>query len=141
MARLAGTFAGIVTVDVPPDRADSLRVAIGGLAGVLDTMVHVAAQEEQDDGGGFHLDLIGNDRPGIIREITGVLAAHQVSVEDLQTKVVSAPQAGGQLFAARAAVRAPAHTDTVALREALEQLAGELLVDISFDAEDINDWE
>lgn len=145
LARLAGTFAGIVTVDVPPERADGLRQAIAGLKGVLDTTVHLApdpgADAGTEEGDAFHLDLIGNDRPGIVAEITGVLAAQRVSVEDLQTKVVPAPQAGGDLFTARAVLRAPGRTDVPALRAALERLAGELLVDISFDAEDLTDWE
>lgn len=146
LARLAGTFAGIVTVDVPEDRVDALRAAVGGLGGVLETTVRVAPDpdgptEEAAEGPVLHLDLIGNDRPGIVREITGTLAAHRVSVEDLQTKVVPAPQAGGDLFTARAAVRAPAGADLGALREALEHLAGELLVDLSFEAQDLADWE
>ena len=89
----------------------------------------------------MHLDLIGNDRPGIVKEISAVLAAQQVSVEDLQTKVVPAPQAGGDLFAAKVRLRAPASTDLSALRAALEELAAELLVDLSFDSDDLPDWE
>lgn len=146
LAELAGKFAGIVTVDVPADRAEELQAALAGLAGVLDTTVHVAHDAAGDAEGtavgqSFHLDLVGNDRPGIVKEITGVLAEQQVSVDDLQTKVVPAPQAGGDLFAARATVHAPQDADVSALRAALERLAGELLVDISFDADEQTDWE
>lgn len=144
LAELAGKFAGIVTVEVPEDGAADLSTALGELTGVLDTTVHTASevvQADQATGETFHLDLIGNDRPGIVKEITGVLAEQQVSVEDLQTKVVPAPQAGGDLFAARASVRAPSDADVSGLRAALERLAGELLVDISFDADEGTDWE
>ena len=147
LAELAGKFAGIVTVEVPDERAGELSAALEGLTGVLDTTVHTAdsitaeAADAPTSGASFHLDLVGNDRPGIVKEITGVLAEQRVSVEDLQTKVVPAPQAGGDLFAARASVRAPEDADVSGLRAALERLAGELLVDISFDADEQIDWE
>lgn len=142
LAELAGKFAGIVTVDVPDGRAESLAGALDGLGGVLETSVHLVGTEAPEASGELlHLDLIGNDRPGIVKEISAVLAAQQVSVEDLQTKVVPAPQAGGDLFAAKVRLRAPASTDLSALRAALEELAAELLVDLSFDSDDLPDWE
>ncbi|WP_298890440.1 ACT domain-containing protein [uncultured Serinicoccus sp.] len=148
LAELAGKFAGIVTVDVPDSRSRSLAEALGGLGGVLETTVHLVGEDELvatapagPEGDLLHLDLVGNDRPGIVKEITGILAEHEVSVEDLQTKVVPAPQAGGDLFAAKVRLRAPADTDLSALRRALEELAAELLVDISLDAEDQTEWE
>ncbi|WP_298750540.1 ACT domain-containing protein [uncultured Serinicoccus sp.] len=149
LAELAGKFAGIVTVDVPDSRSQALAEALGGLGGVLETTVHLVGEDEGvvatapsgPEGDLLHLDLVGNDRPGIVKEITGILAGHQVSVEDLQTKVVPAPQAGGDLFAAKVRLRAPAEIDLSVLRQALEELAAELLVDISFDADDQPEWE
>ncbi|GAA4882719.1 glycine cleavage system protein R [Serinicoccus chungangensis] len=146
LAELAGKFAGIVTVDVPDSRSQALAEALGGLGGVLETTVHLVGDDAatgpaRPAGDLLHLDLVGNDRPGIVKEITGILAGQQVSVEDLQTKVVPAPQAGGDLFAAKVRLRAPAETDLSALRRALEDLAAELLVDISFDADDQPEWE
>ncbi|ANS80476.1 Glycine cleavage system transcriptional antiactivator GcvR [Serinicoccus hydrothermalis] len=143
LAELAGKFAGIVTVDVPEDRASGLAEALGGLTGVLDTTVHTARPQPERSGEGevLHLDLIGNDRPGIIQEITAALTEQQVSVEDLQTKVVPTPQAGGDLFAARARLRVPDDADLPALRGALERIAQELMVDLSFEPEDDAGWE
>ncbi|WP_151526161.1 glycine cleavage system protein R [Serinicoccus kebangsaanensis] len=141
LAELAGKFAGIVTVDVPDARAQELVEAIASWTGVLETTVHTAASAAAPEGELLHLDLVGNDRPGIIKEITGALAAQQVSVEDLQTKVVPTPQAGGDLFAARARLRVPEAADLPALRAALEQLATELLVDLNVDSDDSIDWE
>ncbi|KUG59334.1 amino acid-binding ACT protein [Serinicoccus chungangensis] len=148
LAELAGKFAGIVTVDVPDSRSQALAEALGSLGGVLETTVHLVGEDEPaasapsgPEGDLLHLDLVGNDRPGIVKEITGILAGHQVSVEDLQTKVVPAPQAGGDLFAARVRLRAPAGTDLSTLRQSLEELAAELLVDMSFDADDQPEWE
>lgn len=143
LAQLAGTFAGIVTVDVAEDRVTDLTEALQGLQGVLDTSVRQssadggadAGQQTAPQGQGFLLDLVGHDRPGIVRQITGVLAGQGVSVETMETRVVPAPQAGGDLFEARASLRAPEGGDLPALQAALEDLARELQVDVTFDAE------
>lgn len=142
LAQLAGKFAGIVTVEVADGRAASLTEAIQGLGG-LDTAVQTAtgsagteAVGPVDTGEIFHLDLVGHDHPGIVQQVTGVLAEQEVSVELLQTRVVPAPQAGGDLFEARASFRAPEDADVEQLKRALEELAQELQVDVSFDADD-----
>lgn len=140
LAQLAGKFAGIVTVDVPDANAAALTEAISGLEG-LDTSVQTAGEDasavgDQAAGETFHLDLVGHDHPGIVQQITGVLAKQKVSVEALDTRVVPGPQAGGDLFEARTAFRAPADVDVDALKQALEELAQELQVDVSFDASD-----
>lgn len=142
LAELAGMFAGIVTVEVPADRSAELTEAVKGLHGVLETTVREAGSAPgavapaERAGQTLHLDLVGNDRPGIVQEITGVLAAQQVSVESLQTRVVPAREYGGVIFEARAAFRAPDDIELDALQEALERLANELQVDIVFDADD-----
>lgn len=141
LAQLAGKFAGIVTVDVPDARAGGLAEAVGALEG-LETSVQPAgageggAAGEAGEGRTFHLDLVGHDQPGIVQQISGVLARQRVSVEALDTRVVPAPQAGGDLFEARTAFRAPADVDVDALKRALEELAQELQVDVTFDAAD-----
>lgn len=139
LAQLAGKFAGIVTVDVPDGRAAALTEAVGGLEG-LATTVQTAGDGAPAGGEGagetFHLDLVGHDHPGIVQQITGVLARQKVSVEALDTRVVPAPQAGGDLFEARAVFQAPADADVDALKQALEELAQELQVDVTFDAAD-----
>ena len=147
LAELAGKFAGIVTVEVPDGRSRALAEALGELGGVLETTVQLVG-DDADAGPGavpegdlLHLDLIGNDRPGIVKEISAVLAEQGVSVEDLQTKVVPAPQAGGDLFAAKARLRVPGTADQGALRQALEALASELLVDLDVEADDQPEWE
>ena len=78
----------------------------------------------------LHLELLGADRPGIVAEISAALAQAQVSIEELSTDVRDAPMAGGTLFEARAVLRAPAGSDTDALRAVLEDLADELMVEI-----------
>jgi glycine cleavage system regulatory protein len=76
------------------------------------------------------LELVGQDRPGILRSVSGVFAAHGVNVEELSSERVSAPMGGGTLFQARATVLVPATTSLAAVRGDLEKIAADLMVDL-----------
>ncbi|HET6938172.1 MAG TPA: ACT domain-containing protein [Nocardioides sp.] len=131
LARLAGKFAGIVEASVPDERYAAL---VAELTALEDLHVTIEGEDlpesEAAEGEGFLLELLGNDHPGIVAEVSAVLAEHGVSIEELVTEVRDAPMAGGHLFEARAVLVAPpAGTD--ALRAALEGLADELMVDLT----------
>jgi glycine cleavage system regulatory protein len=133
MARLAGKFAGIVVVSVPDERTDDLTAELDTLTaqGLLDVTVANAANDGPVDPDSFlQLHLIGQDRPGIIREIAGALARRNVSIEELETSAASAPMSGELLFEATATLRVPTDADPAGLRAALEAIANELMVDL-----------
>jgi glycine cleavage system regulatory protein len=131
MARLSGKFAGLLRVNVDDARADALTRSLAAFNGP-DLTIVVGRTSVADAGTlrALRLELIGNDRPGIIRDISRVLAQQQVNIEELETDVVSAPMSGELLFRARAYLRVPARLTTDALRRQLESLAGELMVDL-----------
>ena len=136
LAELAGKFAGIVVVGVPAERVDELTGALRELEGLLDVTSHPGAEAAggvADDAGAQRLtvDLLGNDSPGIVREVSSVLSRHELSIETMTTGTREAPMAGGLLFEAHVVVRVPGDSDTAALRADLERLATELLVDIA----------
>jgi glycine cleavage system regulatory protein len=132
MARLAGKFAGLARVSVDPDRADALAASLRALTPTgLTVVVEPSTQGEAAEARTIGLDLIGNDHPGIIRDIARVLAQYQVNIEELETDVTSAAMSGEPLFRARATLRVPSGISTDRLRAILEALAGELMVDLS----------
>ncbi len=133
MARLAGKFAGIVVVAVPDQHADSLIRELGPLEaeGLLDITVERGDPEAVPHAVRLHLELVGSDRPGIVREIASALAERQVGIEELQTATREAPMAGGTLFEATATLLAPPDLSVPALQAVLEALADELMVDLS----------
>ena len=135
LARLAGTFAGIALVEVPPDQVDGLRSALAGLSDVLEVTVKEAAAPAPVEGRRLVLHLVGHDQPGIVRSITEALAARGVSIEQLATAIVEAPMAGGLLFEADAVLTAPVGVDNDDLQNDLEALAHELMVDL-----DLSPW-
>jgi len=119
LAELAGAFAGIVEVSVAPDRADGLRAALEGLAGTLTVTVHARTPEPAASvPRTVTLDVVGNDRPGIVREISTALTT-------------DAAMAGGRLF--EAVITATLGPDVVVddLVADLEHLAAEIQVDVS----------
>jgi glycine cleavage system regulatory protein len=138
MARLAGKFAGIVLVVVPDDDADALVAALQPLQadGLLEITVERGVQEPPTDRRTrLRLELVGADRPGIVHDISRVLAARQVSIEELATTTREAPMAGGLLFEATATLIAGPGVEIEELQAVLEELANELMVDLSLSAE------
>lgn len=135
MARLAGRFAGILEVTVAPERADALAEALRGLgAAGLEVIARGPAPSEPPAGQRrLRLDLVGNDRPGIVREISSALAGRGVNVEELQTECEAAPMAGGNLFRCRAELSSPPAVSTDELRRALEEIANDLMVEVTLD--------
>ncbi len=135
MSSLAGQFAGILLAHVPNDNTDACLAELHGLESEgLRVIAHVS--DEQSKIGKTHeytLDLIGNDRPGIIHEITELLANHHVNVRNLETLVEGASMGGGDLFKATAQLVIPDTTDLGELESALEDVANDLMVDINFD--------
>jgi len=149
MIHLAGRFAGLLRVEVPPEQADALARALEALgatglrvtatsaaraeAAAAPGAAQGAAQGAADDGRVMDLELIGLDRPGLVREISQLLARHDVNVEELTTDRTSAPMSGEMLFRANARVKVPAHIDAAHLRASLERLASDLTVEIKLE--------
>jgi glycine cleavage system regulatory protein len=136
MAHLAGQFAGILRVDVPAARADELAAALEAL-GPEGLRVHVVQEQETLPRAGRHtvrLELVGNDRPGIVRDICRVLTERNVNIEELVTECEDAPMAGGRLFRAAAELRVPRGVTLDELHRELEALASDLMVEIQLDS-------
>src|SRR5580692_3595685 len=132
MSHLGGQFAGIVRVEVPGGRADELVRALRQLeAQGLRVVVQAEPGPAPKAGGALAtLEVVGLDRPGILRGISAALAAHRVNVEELASECVSAPMGGGTLFQARATVLVPEKASLAALRADLEKIAADLMVDL-----------
>lgn len=136
MAHLAGKFAGILRVSLPADAASSLTQALTALEREgLRVMVEGAEPSSAEtDAQRLRLDLIGNDREGIVRDISQALARRKVNVDELHTSCEDAPMGGGQLFRASALLRVPGDVAVEELRTTLESLADDLMVELSLDA-------
>lgn len=132
LAELAGAFAGIVEVSVAADRADALRAALEGLAGTLTVTVHTGgASSAEPAARTVTFDVVGNDRPGIVREVSSALSARGASIERMSTQTTDAAMAGGRLFEASVTATVAADLAIDELVADLERLAAEIQVDVS----------
>jgi len=132
MARLAGHFAGILMANVP---AANEQACLAALRDLEQEGITIIARTGADDEAGepardCYLEVVGNDRPGIVADITALLHRHGVSVHGLKTSVEGASMAGGELFRAQATLRVPEHVSCDALAAELEDMANDLMVDI-----------
>jgi glycine cleavage system regulatory protein len=132
MCRLGGEFAGILRIEIPAEKKSALLAALQQITGLN---VAVRADESKVAPANLRqtkLDLVGHDRPGIVRDISAALARAGVNVEEFASEIVSAPMSGEDLFKATARLQLPEFCDLAALKKDLEKIAADLLVDVSF---------
>ncbi|MDE2562213.1 MAG: ACT domain-containing protein [Sphingomonadales bacterium] len=131
-ARLGGKFVGSVLVELPDDRVGDLAEAVAAMEA---TGFHVTLTTSQDDArpGGRVLtfELVGADRPGIVREVSAALAALGVNIDELESETETGAMSAERLFRARARVQVPDGTPTAQVRQALERISGEIMVDFA----------
>jgi len=135
MMSLAGKFAGILLVEVPDDQASAFNSALEALEsrGMQIVAQRSEPASNEDSSREHAIDLVGQDRPGIVHEITEVLANHGINVQELETTVQSASMSGESLFMAHARIFIPLEADMEKLQDELEDLANELMVDIELE--------
>ena len=132
MCHLGGQFAGVLRVAIRDEKEADLMKR---LLELRDTGMSLTVESEPADVDQFPrslvtLDLMGNDRVGIVSRITGLLASLGVNVEDLQTELTTAPMTAELLFKARGLLTLPDGLEPELLRDELEDVASDLMVDL-----------
>ncbi|MBN9115784.1 MAG: glycine cleavage system protein R [Pandoraea sp.] len=136
LANLAGQFAGIIHLQVPDEHADALTQALQAMEtqGLRIAVTRAQSAAADPAARALQLDLVGQDHPGIVREISHVLFSRGISIDELATECVEGSMSGGTLFRATARLHVPASVSTESLRETLESLADDLMVDVELDS-------
>lgn len=135
MTRLSGEFSGTVHFDVPPEHVDALMAALYQLAssGLQVVIASRGSATVPPTLRSFELELVGEDRVGIVSRLTGMLAERGVSIESIHTDVLRSGVSGKQTFKVGAHLLAPATLAVEELRQELGTLASDLMVDIALD--------
>jgi glycine cleavage system regulatory protein len=133
MCHLGGQFAGIVRVEVAGENEHALRQALKelGLGGLQVTVTRDEVGASDLPRRTMVLDIVGNDRPGIVRQISHALAERGVNVEELHTECTSAPWTGEPLFEAKLRIHIPETCALTDLRRDLETITSDLMVDFT----------
>lgn len=131
MSRMAGQFAGILRVAVPADARDAL---VSGLQGLhrhdIRVLIAESGIEPSSSWRPIAMELVGNDRPGIVRDITRLLAEQGVNLERFTTDVRPAPMSSEPVFHADALLALPLTLSLDDLQLRLEALADDLMVEL-----------
>lgn len=130
LARMEGKFAGIVLVSVADDVVDTFVADLHALDGMLEITVGRADSPSLAAGRLITVKLLGNDRAGIVHEVSHTLAERGVSIEELETSTREAPMAGGILFQATLQLLVPSDVSSDEVVDDLEGLSSELMVEI-----------
>ena len=134
MSHLAGHFAGIARIEISDAELDALTTDLVTLEQQGLTVVARRDETKPEDNAQqttVWMELVGNDRPGIVSEISQVLAAQNVNVEEFQTECTGAPNSGASIFRARAELRLPESQTINQVQQSLEAIAVDLMVDIT----------
>ena len=123
---------------VPANSVEALTQALGTLQskGLNVVVQHSGGEVVGASSKTIVLELVGQDRPGIVRDISSAIAVHGVNVAELETACEPAPMSGEMLFKAKAKLHIPSDANLDDLRAKLEVLANDLMVDMSLDEAD-----
>lgn len=77
------------------------------------------------------VEVVGRDRPGIVRELSAAVAAAGGNIEELTTGLESAPMSGQPMFRAHGLVSVFEGIEPATLAAAFDALGGDLTVDLT----------
>lgn len=128
-SHMAGHFAGFVEVNLPQENHQAL---IARLLEHPDLKIHLlpGITEPTAKQQSVQIDIMGNDKAGIVQELTQILSQFNLNIVKFDSFLESAPNWGGALFKAKAIITVAADFDLDTLRERLEGVANDLMVDI-----------
>ena len=120
LSQLGGLYVGSVLVELKAD--GGLRAAVRGVdAHGLEVRIAPAVEGSGPAGEAVQLDLVGQDRLGIVRQVTAVISGLDANIETLKTWTSAEPHSGLALFHMEARVRLPAGLKAGDVQAALEK--------------------
>ncbi len=141
MINLSDKFAGILKVSTDADNIEALTLALKNLHDE-DNNIHVLVElvdtEHKNNNTdtvqqqALEVEIVGQDRPGIIDEITQTLSALHINIEELHSEQQEASMAGGMLFIATMKLQLPRTMGADQVQDTLEELSNQLMLDIEY---------
>lgn len=128
-SHMAGHFAGFVQVDLPEEKHQALT---DRLSQHPDLKIHLlpGVTVLNEDQQSVQIDIMGNDKAGIVQELTHILSQFNLNIVKFDSCLESAPNWGAELFKAKAIITVATDFDLDSLKDKLESVANDLMVDI-----------
>ena len=130
MAHLADKFAGIVTVAVPKANEEAMIEELKALSNMGLKVSVEPAQATRFEGETLVISVMGNDRVGIVRQVSQTLNQLGASVLDLSSFCEPAPMSSEMLFTAEFEIALPASTSLETLEQSIEAISSDLVVEL-----------
>ncbi len=132
LSRLGGLYVGSVLVELADGKAEALRANVAAIdAQGLEVRIAPAGTRDDVAGETLAFTLVGQDRPGIVNQVTAALATLGANIETFETWLSAEAHAGGQLFHMAANLRLPTGLEAGKVQAALEAISGEIMVDVA----------
>lgn len=132
LSQLGGLYVGSVLVALDDDKVEALRAAVSAVdAHGLEVRIAPTVEAPVATGELLQLGVVGQDRPGIVHQVTGVLSDLGANIESFGSRLSIEPHQGAHLFHLDARLRLPPGLTAGAVRDALEAISGEIMVDIA----------
>jgi len=128
-SHMAGHFAGFVQIELPQQKHHELVDKFSQHPGL---QIHLVEGLDADNSDTItaQVEVMGNDKPGIVQELTAILNQFNINILKFESSCESAPNWGSSMFKAKARISVAPEFDMDPLREALEGIANDLMVDI-----------
>jgi glycine cleavage system regulatory protein len=132
LSRLGGLYVGSVLVALETDRIDGLRSAVRAVDEQgLEVRIVPTVEGPGAVGEALQFSLVGQDRPGIVHQVTAILSGLDVNIETFDTRISAEPHSGAPLFHMEARLRLPPGLPAGGVQVALQEISAEIMVDIS----------
>jgi glycine cleavage system regulatory protein len=126
---LSGQFAGFIEVMLPQEKHNELVHACHQLTHLHITLQPSNAHEIVLDAKAVIL-VTGNDRRGIVSDITSTLKTFDINIIEMTTQCESAPNWGSPLFTAKVIISVSPQMDLDNVKLAIEDITDDLMVEI-----------
>jgi glycine cleavage system transcriptional repressor len=140
MANLRGQFALIALIQGTYEVLEDVKRRMKESAPRMGLAIefHAPAPKEgagsgQRDGVPFRLKTYSMDQPGIVHRFTSYLREQHINVEELETRLESAPFMGSPVFTMEIVMLVPKTVSVKDLRRELEELGDKLNCDVDID--------
>lgn len=132
LSRLGGLYVGSVLVELEEGKVEALRAAVSAVdAAGLEVRIAPAAQAGEAAGETLAFSLVGQDRPGIVNQVTRAVSSLGANIETFKTWLSKESYSGAPLFHMSANLRLPAGLEAAKVQAALEAISGEIMVDVA----------
>jgi glycine cleavage system regulatory protein len=132
LSRLGGLYVGSVLVELDAGAVDGLKSALRAVdAHGLEVRLAPAIERHPAEGAALYLSLVGQDQPGIVNTVTMVLSGLGANIETFKSWISPEAHAGAMLFHMEARVRLPGDLEASRMQTALEDISGEIMIDVS----------